>query len=76
MSEVVNIHEAKTQLSKLLARVVQGEEIIIARSGRPIAKLVAVHVDHARRPGRYASQGYIAEDFDAPLREVDDSFYQ
>ena len=76
MSDTVNIHEAKTQLSKLLARVVQGEEIIIARAGRPIAKLVAVTVDQARRPGRYSGQGYIAEDFDAPLRDVEDSFYQ
>lgn len=76
MSDVINIHEAKTQLSKLLSRVVQGEEIVIARAGRPIAKLVPVQADQTRRPGRYAGQGYIAEDFDAPLRDVEDSFYQ
>ena len=38
----VNVHEAKTQLSKLLARVEDGEEIVIARAGRPVAKLVKV----------------------------------
>jgi prevent-host-death family protein len=48
----INVYEAKTQLSKLLARVEQGEEIVIARAGRPVARLVPV----AGRPGRVFGQ--------------------
>jgi prevent-host-death family protein len=73
----VNVHEAKTQLSMLLARVAAGEEIIIAKSGKPVARLVRyVGASEVRESGRYAGQGYIAEDFDAPLRDVEDDFYQ
>jgi prevent-host-death family protein len=71
----VNIHVAKTQFSKLLARVAQGEEVIIARSGKAIAKLVPIGAIRQRTAGRYAGQGYIADDFDAPLRDVEDDFY-
>jgi len=64
----VNIHEAKTQLSRLLRRVAEGEEITIARAGVPVAKLVAVPPANRRRPlGAMEGQFYIAEDFDAPL---------
>jgi prevent-host-death family protein len=72
---VVNVHEAKTQLSRLLARVAAGEEIVIAKSGRPIARLVPMQEPVGRVPGRYEGQGYIAEDFDAPLRDFEDEFY-
>lgn len=71
----MNIHEAKTQFSRLLARVAQGEEVIIARSGKAIAKLIPVGAPQQRAAGRYAGQGYIAEDFDAPLRDLEDDFY-
>jgi prevent-host-death family protein len=71
----VNIHEAKTHLSRLLERVAQGEEIVIARAGKAIARLVPVDAVRHRTPGRYAGQGYIADDFDAPLREAEDDFY-
>jgi len=64
----VNVHEAKTQLSRLLARVEAGEEIVIARNGKPVARLVPVSTGPARRvPGEDAGKGWIAEDFDAPL---------
>lgn len=50
---MVNVHEAKTQLSRLLERVEAGEEIIIARAGKPVARLVALQRDAPRRiPGR------------------------
>lgn len=71
----VNVHEAKTHFSKLLERVAQGEEIVIARAGKAIARLVPIERTRQRSPGRYAGQGYIAEDFDAPLRDVEDDFY-
>lgn len=66
----VNIHEAKTHLSRLLARVVAGEEITIARAGKPIARLVPVPPEREDRiPGRYAGEGWISEDFNDPLPE-------
>ncbi len=69
--ETVNIHEAKTQLSRLLARVGRGEEIIIANRGVPIAKLVPLNP----RPSRLASLGRdrgrftVPDDFNDPLPE-------
>jgi prevent-host-death family protein len=63
-----NVHDAKTHLSRLLERVAQGEEIIIAKSGRPVAKLVRVVVE-PRRPGRLKGRIRFASDFDAPLPE-------
>jgi prevent-host-death family protein len=64
----VNIHEAKTHLSRLLARVAAGEEVLIARAGKPVARLVPVDRPRRRRvPGRDKGKGWIADDFDAPL---------
>jgi prevent-host-death family protein len=64
----VNVHEAKTHLSRLLKRVAAGEEITIARAGVPVARMVAVAPASAARPlGAMEGQIYIAEDFDAPL---------
>jgi prevent-host-death family protein len=64
----VNVHEAKTHLSRLLARVEAGEQVTIARAGRPIARLVPIAAARRPRvPGRDAGRGWIAEDFDAPL---------
>ena len=74
---IVNIHEAKTHLSRLLQRVVAGEEVTIAKSGVPIARIVPLEASaRVRSPGRYAEQGYIADDFDAPMREYEDDFYR
>jgi prevent-host-death family protein len=64
----VNIHQAKTQLSQLIERVERGEEIIIARAGRPVAKLVRFEPEtNPRQPGLLRGQIHLAEDFDAPL---------
>jgi prevent-host-death family protein len=61
----VNVHQAKTQLSRLLARVEQGEEIVIARDGKPVAKLVPHRAERApRKPGWAKGQIWIADDFD------------
>lgn len=68
MSETINIYEAKTQLSKLVDRAASGEEIIIARSGRPVARLVALKTEAPRRkPGRMKGHMWIGPDFDDPL---------
>jgi prevent-host-death family protein len=65
---MVNIHEAKTNLSKLLARVSAGEEVIIMNNGKPVARLVPVtQKQKPRRLGAAAGKIYIAPDFDAPL---------
>jgi len=67
----VNIHEAKTHLSKLLERVKGGEEIVIAKAGKPVARLVPVVKRPVRRlPGTAKGKVVIAPDFDAPLPEA------
>jgi prevent-host-death family protein len=65
----VNIHEAKTHLSRLLQRVATGEEVTIARSGVPVARLVAVEPEKmkARPLGMDRGTVWVADDFDAPL---------
>ena len=63
----VNVHEAKTQLSKLLERVEAGQEVVIARAGRPVARLIAFAQPGKRALGLDAGAGTIAADFDAPL---------
>jgi prevent-host-death family protein len=64
----VNVHEAKTHLSRLLVRAAAGEEVLISRAGKPVARLVAVAKPRARRvPDRDKHKGWIAGDFDAPL---------
>jgi prevent-host-death family protein len=68
MEKIVNIHEAKTHLSRLLARVMGGEEIIIAKSGKPVARLIPFSEKPAERsPGTAAGDIILSPDFDAPL---------
>ena len=64
--DVVNVQEAKTHLSRLLERVEGGEEIILARSGKPVARLVPVRATD-RAPGRLQGRIRIGDDFDEPL---------
>lgn len=65
----VNIHEAKTHLSALIAAVEAGEEVIISRANKPVVKLIAVESKGGQRiPGLHKGAVlYISEDFDAPL---------
>jgi prevent-host-death family protein len=65
----VNVSEAKTHLSRLLERVERGEEIVIARAGVPVAKLVPwASATHRRGMlGRYRGQIWMSDDFDSPL---------
>lgn len=64
----VNIHEAKTHLSKLIESVLQGEEIVIALAGKPVAKLEGIKKPQ-RRFGLLKNKIKISKDFDAPLPE-------
>ena len=68
--KLVNVHEAKTHLSRLLEEVANGQEVTIAKAGKPIARLVPV-AGHApqRAPGYLRGRIRIAQDFDAPLPE-------
>jgi prevent-host-death family protein len=64
----VNLYEAKTNLSELVERAASGEEIVIAKAGKPRARLVPIEsAIRERRPGRARGQIRIAADFDAPL---------
>jgi prevent-host-death family protein len=64
----VNVHQAKTHLSRLLRRVAEGEEITIARAGVPVARLVAVeHTKNVRPLNMDRGRVWVADDFDAPL---------
>ena len=67
----VNIHEAKTHLSRLLARVAKGEEVVIAKAGKPLARLVAIEKPRTMADALdlYKGQVWVAPDFDAPLPE-------
>jgi len=66
--ETFNIHQAKTHLSKLLERAAKGEEFIIAKAGKPIARLVGFREDErSRTGGQWKGQVRMAKDFDAPL---------
>ena len=63
---IINVHEAKTHLSRVLERVTQGEEIILARNGKPIARLVPI-AEERRKPGRLKGRIRIGRNFDDPL---------
>lgn len=71
----VNVHEAKTHLSRLLERVEDGEEIVIARAGRPIARLVPYGARPAQRtPGAWRGLVVLAPDFDELTDELHAAF--
>jgi len=73
---VVNMHEAKTHFSKLVERVEAGEEIVIARAGRPVARLapLAPPEQQGLKFGLYAGQMWVADDFDETSEEIIASF--
>ena len=67
----VNVHEAKTHLSKLLRRVAAGEDIVIARAGKPVARLVPVpEPQRPRELGKHRDEIWIADDFDVLPDEI------
>jgi prevent-host-death family protein len=67
MSTMLNLYAAKTQLSALVDEAAAGAEIIIAKAGKPMAKLVPYRQPAQRTPGRAASKIWIGPDFDDPL---------
>lgn len=72
---LVNIHEAKTHLSRLVERASSGEEIIIGKAGKPVARLVPyVERSERRQPGAWRNRVRIAADFDDTPEEILDAF--
>ena len=77
MAKTVNVHEAKTHLSRLLEEVRLGEEVVIAKAGKPVARLVAVTEGSKRRqPGSAKGTIWMAEDFDDSLLEEIQRFFE
>jgi prevent-host-death family protein len=70
MSRLLNLYDAKTQLSALVEEAAAGAEIIIAKAGKPRAKLVPFRLPTRRRPGSAKGKIWIASDFDAPLPDA------
>lgn len=65
---IVNMHEAKTQFSRLVARAISGEEVIVAKNGKPLVQLQPVSAPTgARKPGLSRGSVVIGTDFDTPL---------
>jgi len=67
MARIVNIHEAKTHLSRLIEEVVDGNEVVLAKAGKPVARLVSYEDDHPRQPGMV--KGRLDKKFFDPLPE-------
>jgi prevent-host-death family protein len=74
----VNVHEAKTHFSRLLQRVAMGEEVIIAKAGTPVAKLVPITTTPKKRIlGSAKGEFVVPDDFNDPLpKEIEDLFYK
>jgi prevent-host-death family protein len=74
----INIHQAKTHFSKLLERVAMGEEVVIAKAGKPVAKLVPIQAHpKSRILGSAKGEFVVPDDFNDPLpKEIEDLFWQ
>lgn len=74
MVKLVNVQDAKASLSRLVEEAMAGEEIVIAKAGRPCVRLVAVARDDAPRPLGGWGPVWIADDFDDPSDEIAELF--
>ena len=74
---MVNIHEAKTNLSKLIEKALSGEDVIIAKAGKPVVKVVAYKEKlKLRKPGLWKGKIWISDDFNDEDPEINKSFYE
>lgn len=67
MRKIVNMHEAKTNLSRLVEAAENGDEVIVARAGHPVVRLVPIRRGKRRRLGRWKGKVFMAKNFDSPL---------
>jgi len=67
MAKLVNMHDAKSNLSKLVEEAEAGEDVVLARAGKPVVRLVPVRPSRKRRLGRWKGKVEMSDDFDAPL---------
>ena len=74
MATIVNMHEAKSSLSRLVAQVAAGEEVVIAKAGKPVAKLVKYEPE-PRKLGGLEGRIWIADDFDDVDEQIAALFY-
>jgi prevent-host-death family protein len=73
--EIANIHDAKSRLSKLVEQALRGEEVVIARAGKPLVRLVPIEADASPRVGgQWKGRVRIAEDFDALPKDLAEAF--
>ncbi len=74
MAIQVNIHEAKSQLSKLIEAACSGEEVVVAKAGKPLVKLSPIEAKRPKKRQFEGSKGrvWISDDFDDPLPELED----
>ena len=74
--QVVNIHSAKTNLSKLIEQTLVGKDVVIAKAGKPVAKLIAYKEEKKpRTPGLLKGKIEIPDDFDEESEEINKMFY-
>lgn len=74
--QVVNIHQAKTELSKLIEKITKGEEVVIGKAGKPVAKLISYKEEKKPRvPGLLKGKIWISDDFDDESGEINKLFY-
>lgn len=71
---MVNLYEAKTQLSDLVDQAAAGAEIVLAKNGTPMAKLVPYKARVQRKPGRLKGKIWMSPDFDAPMTDIIEAF--
>lgn len=77
MPDIINIHQAKTHLSRLIAQVEQGKEIIIGKAGKPVAKLTGYHEPtFVRKPGALKGKIWMSDDFDILPPDIEKLFYE
>jgi prevent-host-death family protein len=69
--KIVDVHEANTTLSQLMEQVENGEEVLLARAGKPVARVVAIQNTGRRTLGQWRGRVRMSDDFDAPLPEAE-----
>ncbi len=74
--QIINVHQAKTNLSKLISFVLEGQEIVIAKAGKPVVKIVAYkETPKSRKPGLLKGKIFLSDDFTSEDEKINKLFY-